>query len=476
MNYPLFIANQKKSTDDRLRVEDKFDHSIVAECSRAGEAEIEAALKAAADVYSVAAAIPLHARAKILNHCAEEIERRRTGFIELMCREVGKTTREASTEVSRAIETFRLAAMETSRPAGEYLDLSVSAKGGSTWAVTKRVPLRAALFITPFNFPLNLAVHKIAPAIAVGCPFILKPASVAPLCALLMGEILAQTELPKGFFSILPCRGVLAEKMAKDPRIAAVSFTGSAEVGWKLKKAASGKKVALELGGNAACIVDDTFPIESAVTKLIPAMYGLAGQSCISVQRVYIERSMYSDLRDRLITESERVLPGDPKNAETSIGPMISEEDCGRVMGWINDAKKRGAYVLCGGKTNGSLLSPTLLEGVPDDSPLIQEEAFAPIACLIPFDSFEGAISAVNSTPYGLQAGVLTKDIGRIQACWDGLEVGGVIAGDVPTWRADAMPYGGVKHSGVGREGVRYAMDDLTELRLLVIRPSVAPS
>ncbi|MCA9059778.1 MAG: aldehyde dehydrogenase family protein, partial [Planctomycetaceae bacterium] len=321
-----------------------------------------------------------------------------------------------------------------------------------------------------FNFPLNLAAHKIAPAIAAGCPFILKPASATPLGALVIGDVLAETDLPAGAFSILPCHRDGADLFTTDERLKLLSFTGSPDVGWKLKAQAGKKKVVLELGGNAACIVDHDTDLDDAVQRLIIGAFYQSGQSCIGVQRILIHESIYDTLRGRLIDATQALISGDPSLEETFIGPMISEAEAIRLQNWIRSAVEAGGTLLCGGGREGTVLEATLLENVPADQTICTHEAFGPVAVLSRFTNFSDALQEVNDSVFGLQAGVFTRDIYQVQQAWDELDVGGVIIGDVPSWRVDHMPYGGVKDSGLGREGIRFAIEDMTELRLLVIR------
>jgi acyl-CoA reductase-like NAD-dependent aldehyde dehydrogenase len=348
------------------------------------------------------------------------------------------------------------------------LDITARAEGYAGFF--KRVPIGPCSFISPFNFPLNLAAHKIAPAIAVGCPFVLKPASLTPLGAIAIGEVLAETDLPIGAFSILPCRREGADLFTTDDRLRLLSFTGSAEVGWALKARAGNKKVVLELGGNAACVVCADADLDDAVDRLVTGAFYQSGQSCVSVQRILAHRSIYGELRERLVERVESLRCGDPLDPETFIGPMISEQEARRLHGWIESAVAAGATLLCGGERDGAMLQPTLLEDVPVDQPVCAEEAFGPVAVLSAFDDFDAALDQVNDSRYGLQAGVFTRDLYRAHRAWDRLEVGGVIIGDVPSWRVDNMPYGGVKDSGLGREGVRWAIEDMSEVRLMVVR------
>lgn len=334
----------------------------------------------------------------------------------------------------------------------------------------KRVPIGPCSFISPFNFPLNLAAHKIAPALAVGCPFVLKPASRTPLGALIIGEVLAETGLPAGAFSILPCSRDGAELFTTDPRLKLLSFTGSPAVGWDLKSRAGKKKVVLELGGNAACIVDEDANLEDAVQRIVFGAFYQSGQSCVGVQRIIVHEKVYDRFRDALVEATEKLVAGDPRDESTFIGPMISEKEAQRLESWIDQAVSAGGKLLCGGTRAGAMLDATLLEEVPKDQAVCTEEAFGPLAVLSRFSSFDDALAEVNDSQFGLQAGIFTRDLYKAHRAWDVLDVGGVIIGDVPSWRVDNMPYGGVKESGLGREGVRFAMEDMSEIRNLVIR------
>jgi len=346
-----------------------------------------------------------------------------------------------------------------------------SARSANYRGMWKRVPIGPCSFISPFNFPLNLAAHKVAPALAVGCPFVLKPASLTPLGALIIGEILAEANLPEGAFSILPCKRDGAGLFTTDERLKLLSFTGSPEVGWDLKAKAGKKKVVLELGGNAAVIVDkDWGDLDDVVERLVVGAYYQSGQSCISVQRILIHEDIYDELRDRLVKAVSTLKMGDPKEEDTFVGPVISDAEADRMERWINSAVAAGAMLLCGGTRDGRMIAPTLLENVPKSEPAYAEEFFGPMALLAPFSDFDQAIAEVNDSRFGLQTGVFTRDIYKAQKAWDRLDVGGVVIGDVPSWRVDHMPYGGVKDSGIGREGIRYAVEDMSEIRLMVLR------
>jgi acyl-CoA reductase-like NAD-dependent aldehyde dehydrogenase len=357
---------------------------------------------------------------------------------------------------------------------GEVMNLEIAPRARGYRGMFTRVPIGPCSFISPFNFPLNLAAHKVAPAIAVGCPFVLKPASRTPIGALIIGEVLAETDLPLGAFSILPARRDGADLFTVDDRLKLLSFTGSPGVGWALKARAGRKKVVLELGGNAACVVDKDADLDDAVERLVFGAFYQSGQSCIGVQRIIAHASIYDALRERLVAATNRLVAGDPKDEATFIGPMISTAEAERLEAWVQAAVAAGGTLLCGGTREGAMLTATLLENVPKDQDVCAQEAFGPVAVLSRFDSFDDALRDVNDSVFGLQAGIFTRDLYHMQQAWDELEVGGVIIGDVPSWRVDNMPYGGVKDSGLGREGVRFAMEDMTEIRNLVIRTPVA--
>jgi len=409
-------------------------------------------------------------RQNVLNHCVHRFEERAEELAMSLCIEAGKPIRDARGEVSRLIDTFRIAAEESVRMTGEVMNLEISPRARGYRGMFKRVPIGPCSFISPFNFPLNLAAHKVAPALAVGCPFVLKPASRTPIGALIIGEVLAETDLPRGAFSILPCRRDGADLFTTDDRLKLLSFTGSPAVGWKLKANAGKKKVILELGGNAACVVDADADLDDTVNRLVFGAFYQSGQSCIGVQRIIAHEAIYDALKERLVAATRQLDAGDPKDESTFIGPMISEKEAQRLESWITSAVEAGGKLLCGGTRSGAMLEATLLEDIPKAQAICTEEAFGPVAVLSRFSSFDEALREVNDSEFGLQAGVFTRDLYRMQQAWDELDVGGVVIGDVPSWRVDNMPYGGVKDSGLGREGVRFAMEDMTEIRNLVIR------
>ena len=468
--WPYFLANEPQSPNFDLDVTDKYSGEVAAKVAMADPATIDAAIAA-----TVAAAEPMaemapYERQDVLNHCVDRFTERFDELAYSLCIEAGKPIKDARGEASRLIDTFRIAAEESVRMNGEVMNLEISPRAKGYRGMWKRVPIGPCSFISPFNFPLNLAAHKVAPALAVGCPFVLKPASRTPLGALIIGEVLAETNLPKGVFSILPCSRDGADLFTTDERLKLLSFTGSPGVGWALKAKAGKKKVVLELGGNAACIVDRDADLDDVIERVVFGAFYQSGQSCIGVQRIIVHSDVYDAFRDALVKATAKLIAGDPKHEDTFIGPMISEKEAARLHGWVEEAVAAGGKVLCGGKRDGAKLDATLMEDVPTDQSICTEEAFGPVAVLSRFDDFDQALATVNDSVFGLQAGIFTRDIFKAQRAWDVLDVGGVVIGDVPSWRVDNMPYGGVKDSGLGREGVRFAMEDMTEIRNLVIR------
>ena len=468
--YPLYVGNKPESPNTDLPVTDKYTGEIATRVAMADTAIIDRAIGLAVDAAEPMFNQAPYERQAILNHCVDRFTERFDELSHALCIEAGKSITDSRGEVTRLIDTFRVAAEESVRMSGEIMNLEISPRARGYRGMYKRVPIGPCSFISPFNFPLNLAAHKVAPALAVGCPFVLKPASLTPIGALMIGEVLAETDLPAGAFSILPCRRDGAELFTTDDRLKLLSFTGSPDVGWALKAKAGRKKVVLELGGNAACIVDEDSDLDDVVKRLIIGAFYQSGQSCIGVQRIIAHDSLYDELRDHMVEATKALKSGDPKDTSTFIGPMISEGEATRLDEWIQAALESGATLLCGGKREGSMLEPTLLEGVSRDEKVYTEEAFGPVAIMSRFTDFEAALEEVNDSKFGLQAGVFTRDIYKIQRAWDVLDVGGVVIGDVPSWRVDNMPYGGVKDSGLGREGVKFAMEDMTEIRNLIIR------
>ncbi len=468
--YPIYVASKAEQPNADVVVTNKYTQAEATRVALADAEAVERAIEGA-----VSAAEPLrrfkpYQRQAVLYHCVERFEERYDELAESLCVEAGKPMQHARGEVTRLIDTFRIAAEECVRVYGEVQPMEISERAAGRFGMWKRVPIGPCGFITPFNFPLNLVAHKVAPALAVGCPWVLKPARNTPIGALIIGEVLAETDLPEGAFSVLIADNDTAAPIVEDDRLKLLSFTGSDGVGWKLKARAGKKKVHLELGGNAACIVHNDVDLDDVVDRSLLGAFYQSGQSCISVQRFYVHDDIYERFRDKLVEATKQLKVGDPMRDDTYVGPVISEKDAERLVHWVDEAKSGGATVLCGGGRDGVLVQPTLLENADVDAKVNCEEVFGPVAVLYRYRDFEDAINFTNNSRYGLQAGLFTRDIFRIHQAWDQLEVGGVMVNDVPSWRVDHMPYGGVKDSGLGREGLRWAIDEMTEPRLLVLR------
>ncbi len=468
--YPLYLNNEAVQPNTDLEVTDKYTNEVAFRTALATPDVIEEAIAGAVAAAEPMAAMASYERQNVLQHCVDRFKERFDELAYSLCVEAGKPIKDAEGETTRLIDTFRIAAEESVRNYGEVQPLDISARAKGYMGMWKRVPIGPCSFISPFNFPLNLAAHKIAPAIAVGCPFVMKPASKTPLGAIIMGEILAETDLPKGAFSILPASRDGADLFTVDERLKLLSFTGSPGVGWDLKAKAGKKKVVLELGGNAAVIVDHDADLDDALERIVFGAFYQSGQSCIGVQRIIIHESIYDKFKEMLVAKTRTLVSGDPKERDTFIGPMISEGEAKRLHGWIESAVDGGATLLCGGDRTGNMLEATLLENVDTGADAYREEAFGPLALLSKFSDFGAALNEVNDSKFGLQAGIFTRDLFKTLDAWDHLDVGGVVINDVPSYRVDNMPYGGVKDSGLGREGIRFAMEDMTEIRNLVIR------
>ncbi len=469
--YPCYLANEAQQPNSALDVFDKYSGAVAARVALADPATIERAISAAVAAEAPMRRFPPFARQAVLEHCVSRFRERFDELALALCIEAGKPIKDSEGEVTRLIDTFRVAAEEAVRIDGEMINLEISKRAQGYRGFVQRVPIGACSFITPFNFPLNLVAHKVAPAIAAGCPFVLKPSEKTPIGALMIGEVLAETDLPKGAFSILPCRIEDAGPFVGDERLKLLSFTGG-QVGWELKAKAGRKKVVLELGGNAACIVDadQRDKLDHVVERLVFGAYYQSGQSCIKVQRVYAHASLYADLRDRFVAATRALKAGDPRERDTFLGPLIDETSAKRLEDWVAEAVASSARVLCGGARERNRFEATVLENVPRDAKINRLEAFGPVTLLAPFDGFDAALASINDSAYGLQAGVFTDSLGHATRAWDGLDVGGVVVNDIPSFRVDNMPYGGVKRSGLGREGIRYAIEDMTERRLMVLR------
>ena len=430
---------------------------------------LEQAISAAAASFAELRQLASYQRKDALLKVASAIRRHADTFVRLMTLEAGKPVKAARVEVDRAVLTFSTAAEEAVRIYGEYLPLDFIPSAEGRWGIVRRFPIGPIAAITPFNFPLNLVAHKLAPAMAVGCPVVVKPAPQTPFCALLLAKLILEAGWPAGALSVTPLSNEDAGRLVADDRIKLLSFTGSAAVGWQLKRDAGKKRVVLELGGNAAIIVHSDADLESAVSRCLSGAFSYAGQSCISVQRILVHADIFDQFAARMVEGARRLHVGDPSDEKTDVGPMIRASDVQRVEHWIKEAVAAGAKLLCGATVKGSLIAPTLLSATSPQMKVNSEEIFAPVATIEPYRDFEDALDRANQSRYGLQAGLFTRDTSLIFRAFERLDVGGVIVGDVPTFRVDPMPYGGIKDSGLGREGIRYAMEEMTERKLLVM-------
>jgi len=465
----FLVAGKWISTGQRVNIRSPYDGKSIGSTRLADRKDLESAISAATESFAEVRQLAAHKRKEVLLSVASAIRENADRFVRLMALEAGKPTKPARVEVDRAVLTFTTAAEEAVRIYGEYLPLDLLPATEGCWGIVRRFPVGPMAAITPFNFPLNLVAHKLAPAIAVGSPVVLKPAPQTPFCALLLAKLILDAGWPKSALSVLPLSNQDAGVLVADERIKLLSFTGSAAVGWQLKRNAGKKRVVLELGGNAAVIVHRDADVEHAISRCVSGAFSYAGQSCISVQRILVHAEVFDRFTAGMVEAATLLKMGDPLNETTDVGPMIRASDVKRVENWIREATSSGAKLLCGGKTSGSIITPTLLSATTPRMKVNCEEMFAPVATIEPYENFDSALEQVNQSPYGLQAGLFTRDAGLIFHAFEKLAVGGVIAGDVPTFRVDPMPYGGVKDSGLGREGIRYAMEEMTERKLLVM-------
>jgi acyl-CoA reductase-like NAD-dependent aldehyde dehydrogenase len=467
---PFILAGKPGRSDRRLEVRSPWDGRLVAATSLAGPDELDKAASAAVAAMPAMAALPAWKRADILMSVSASLARDRESMARQIVGEAGKPLRDARTEVDRATMTFRVAADEARRIGGETIPLDLAPHGERRVAITRRVPIGPIAAISPFNFPLNLTSHKLAPAIAAGNPIVLKPATKTPLSAIRLGELLADAGVPEGGVSVLPMDRATGDRLVGDERFKLLTFTGSPAVGWGMKARAGKKRLILELGGNAGVVIDETADLEAAVARVATGGFAYAGQSCISVQRVYVHDSVFEWFASTLTARVAALKVGDPGEADTDVGPMIEAAEVERIDTWVREAVSQGGRVLTGGHAvDARTYAPTILADVPERARVCADEVFAPLVVLARFSEFEEALAAVNRSAFGLQAGVFTNRLERALRAFDVLEVGGLLVNDVPTFRIDHMPYGGVKDSGLGREGPRYTIEEMTELRLLVI-------
>lgn len=470
-----YLAGKWVETGKEISVVNPFNGEVVDTVAMCGPTEIDRALDAAAESLAETRRLEPYQRANALAFVRDRLEENKERFAQVLSQENGKTLVESRLEIARSVATFDIAVGESTRIQGEAFDLGVNPLGAGRRALVRRYPVGVIAAIAPFNFPLNLAIHKIAPAMAVGCPVVLKPASKTPLTALMLAEIIEKSGWPLGAFSVLPCNREAGQMLVEDPRIQLLSFTGSPEVGWQMKRDAGKKKVVLELGGNAGLIVDrDVRDWDWLISRAVLGAFYQCGQVCISVQRIFLHQDIMDEFTARFKKATEALIPGDPLDAKTTLGPMIDRGNRERLQGWIAEALERGATLVSGNEVAdvgcGNNLTATILAEVDSACRVMADEAFGPVVTLVPVKSMDEAFQRVNESRFGLQCGLFTQDFDHVIRALDTLEVGGVIHNDVPSFRVDNMPYGGVKDSGLGREGVRYAMDDMLEMRVLVYK------
>jgi acyl-CoA reductase-like NAD-dependent aldehyde dehydrogenase len=467
--YPLLLGGELRSGADSVEIRSPYSGDLIGRAALAGSGDVAAALDHAVAAAPIAAVLPSHARAAALDRIAAGLIERRESVARLLAMEAGKPLALARTEIDRAVFVFRQGAGEAVRMGGEVIPMDLQPHGERRWGLTRRFPLSPISAIIPFNFPVLLAAHKLAPAIACGAAMILKPPPQDPLATLLLGEILRESGYPSGALAILPCSHEVAAPLIDDPRVRMITFTGSARTGWAIRRRAFTKRVTLELGGNAAVMIEPDADLEHAVRRCVAGGYLYAGQSCISTQRILVHESLYPRFVERFVAAVGALRTGDPMAETTDVGPMIDQGSAERAAEWIGEAAAAGARVAVGGRRDGAILEPAVLLDTTSGMRVNCEEVFAPVTTVRPYAQFDEAIAAVNDSPYGIQAGLFTQDMRRILRAFERIEVGGLVVNDVPGFRVDHAPYGGVKASGQGREGVRYAIEEMTELKLLVL-------
>ncbi|MFH1941138.1 MAG: aldehyde dehydrogenase family protein [bacterium] len=467
--FRFLVNGEWQTSKETMEVLNPFNGDVVGTVHRPSVGDVENAIQSSVKAFEKMRRMPSYQRSEILKKAAAMIDERKEELARVLCQEAGKAIKHARGEVTRTVSTLTIAAEEANRVVGEAVPLDITPAAGDRLGIVRRFPVGPIAGISPFNFPLNLVCHKVAPALASGNTIVVKPASATPLSALLLGEILLEAGALPGSFNVIPCSAKLADPLVTDPRFKMVTFTGSAEVGWGLKSKAGKKRVCLELGGNAAVVVESDADMDFAVQRCLLGGYAYAGQVCIAVQRIFIQERVYDDFVEVFVKGVKALNVGDPMLEETDVGPMIDEASAIQTEAWVNEAVAQGAEILTGGQRDGTIYDPTVLINVPRDAKVSCQEVFAPVVVIGKYKKFEEAIDKVNDSVFGLQAGVFTKDIEKAFKAFNEIDVGGVIVNDIPTYRVDHMPYGGVKDSGFGREGVKYAMEEMTELKIMVV-------
>jgi glyceraldehyde-3-phosphate dehydrogenase (NADP+) len=467
--YPIYVGGEWLEEGERLEVQNPFDDEIVGTTFLASAETLELATTRAEDAFATFRHAPVFERATLLKDLAAKLREHRQDLIELVSKEAGKPVSEAATEVDRGAFTVETAAEEAKRIGGEVIPLDLMPSSKGRFGVVRRFPIGPIAGISPFNYPLNLALHKVAPAIAAGNSIVLKPPTLCPLTMLYVAQLVDEVGVPKGVVSVLPMDRTTGDKLVSDERFKLLSFTGSPDVGWKMKANAGMKKVVLELGGNAGVLIDDDADLDYAASRIRTGAFGYAGQVCISVQRVFIHESRYEEMKQRIVDGAQSLKMGDPLDPATELGPMIDNKAAGRAQQWVEQSVAEGATILTGGKSAGRFFEPTVIENARRTSFVCSREAFAPLVTIFPVKSFADGIRQLNDSEYGLQAGIFTNRLEHGLAAFEHVETGAVVINDVPAYRIDHMPYGGIKSSGLSREGVRYTIEDMTEPRLMVL-------
>lgn len=467
--HKLLINGNWEESKERREIKSPYDQSVVGVVHFADKKQVEKALAAADEAFKKTKKLSSFERSRVLEKTSTEIEKRKEELAKSITLQGGKTIKASRIEVERAVNTFQIASEEAKRIGGEMIPLDLSLQTKERWGIVRRFPIGVITAISPFNFPLNLVAHKVAPALATGNSVVLRPSSLVPITSILLGKIIKQTDYPAGGLNIVPSGHEAAEILLTDARVKKVTFTGSPAVGWELKKKAYQKKVTLELGGNAAVVIEPDADLDYALPRTVLGSFSYSGQICISIQRIFLHEKIYDRFMADFIEATKKLKMGDPLEEETDVGPMIDEGAAKQTEEWIGEAVEKGAQIICGGKRDGVMFEPTILEKVRPELRISWLEAFAPVVVVYPYKDFDEALKGVNYSIYGLQAGIFTKDLDKAFQAFEELEVGGVIINDIPTFRIDHMPYGGVKESGFGREGLKYAIEEMTEIKLMAL-------
>jgi len=471
--YKLMIDGKWMDGEEVREIQSPYDGRGVAKVHFAGKAQVEAAVGAADEAFEVTKKLSSFERSEALAFISSEIDKRSEELAVSIVKSAGKAIKSARVEAARAVNTFKIAAEEAKRIDGEIIPLDLSSQTAKRWGLVRRFPMGVIAGITPFNFPLNLVAHKVAPAIATGNTIVLRPASQVALTSMILADIIEKSGYPAGGFNAVPCGYKAADVLVEDERVKKITFTGSPEIGWGLKKRAHKKRVTLELGGNAAVVVEPDANLEFALPRVILGAYAYSGQVCISIQRIFLHTKIYDKFMADFVEATKKLKMGDPMDEKTDVGPMINLGAAEQIEEWLNEAVANGSRIVCGGGRDGVMVEPTVLEKVKPELRISWLEAFAPIVVVYPYEDFDEALEGVNNSIYGLQAGVFTSDLNKAFRAYEALDVGGVIINDIPTFRIDHMPYGGIKESGFGREGLKYAIEEMTELKLMAINLNV---